>query len=134
MPDKHMHTHALLIGLLSDMKSSQIDGWMLILQMHVYLPGAQHPVHGLVRAVVKDSTDAWIPNATNTWLDSGEQLMSYASAACKCMDMLEAHVLLGNCSAFIATRYRSGSVLACSDGYMCPCNPLQRTLEPAGSS
>ena len=41
-------------------------------QVHVYLPEADHPSKGTVRAVVEDSQDAYLGNQTHIFLDSGE--------------------------------------------------------------
>ena len=46
----------------------------LAAQVHIYLPDAGHPAHGLVRVIVKDSLDNFTGPTTRTWLDSGEQL------------------------------------------------------------
>ncbi len=42
-------------------------------QVHIYLPDAQHPAHGLVRVIVKDSRDNFTGAQSRTWLDSGER-------------------------------------------------------------
>ena len=42
-----------------------------VAQVHLYLPDRNHPAFGLVRAIVKDSTDNNTANYTNTWVDSG---------------------------------------------------------------
>ena len=39
--------------------------------MHFYLPELQNPAQGLVRTIVKDSTDLYINETSETWLDSG---------------------------------------------------------------
>ena len=41
------------------------------LQVHVYLPEAQHSAQGLVRTIVKDSTDVYNETMDASWLDSG---------------------------------------------------------------
>lgn len=40
--------------------------WVLDLQIHIYLPENSHPATGLVRSIVKDSTDL----DTSSFLDS----------------------------------------------------------------
>ncbi|KAK9839475.1 hypothetical protein WJX81_004373 [Elliptochloris bilobata] len=39
-------------------------------QVHIYLPDAGHPAHGLVRVIAKDSNDAFTGPISRTWLDS----------------------------------------------------------------
>ena len=46
-------------------------------QVHIYLPDAGHPAHGLVRVIAKDSTDNFTGPTTRTWLDSGAQAPSH---------------------------------------------------------
>ncbi len=41
-------------------------------QVHIYLPDAGHPAHGLVRVIVKDSNDNFTGPTSRTWLDSGD--------------------------------------------------------------
>ncbi len=47
------------------------------MQVHIYLPEDNHPGHGLVRAIVKDSNDFLLGGTDYpdlTWLDSGKKL------------------------------------------------------------
>ncbi|KAK9797358.1 hypothetical protein WJX73_002152 [Symbiochloris irregularis] len=39
-------------------------------EVHLYLPEAQHPAEGLVRAIVKDSTNTYMNISDQVWLDS----------------------------------------------------------------
>ncbi len=50
-----------------------VDGPAYFAQVHIYLPDAQHPAHGLVRVIVKDSRDTFTGAQSRTWLDSGER-------------------------------------------------------------
>ena len=52
-----------------------IQAHMLCMQVHLYLPGADHPAHDTVRAIVKDDTDKFTGDGSRVWLDSGECLM-----------------------------------------------------------
>ena len=45
-------------------------------QVHIYLPELQHPAYGLVRAIVKDSTNNYTSPADANFLDSGECAVS----------------------------------------------------------
>ncbi len=44
----------------------------VLLQMHLYLPSADHPAHDTVRAIVKDSTDSFNGDSSRVFVDSGE--------------------------------------------------------------
>lgn len=41
------------------------------MQVHVYLPEPNHPAHGLVRVIVKDSTDNYTIATDANFMDSG---------------------------------------------------------------
>lgn len=41
------------------------------MQVHVYLPGRDHPAHDTVRAIVKDDTDKFNGDSSRVWVDSG---------------------------------------------------------------
>ena len=43
----------------------------MLVQLHVYLPDADHPAHDTVRVIVKDSTDSFNGDGARTFLDSG---------------------------------------------------------------
>ena len=43
-------------------------------QVHVYLPGKNHPAHDAVRAIVKDDTDTFAGDSSRVWVDSGAPL------------------------------------------------------------
>ena len=44
-------------------------------QVHVYLPGKNHPAHDTVRAIVKDDTDTFTGDSSRVWVDSGAPLL-----------------------------------------------------------
>ena len=44
-------------------------------QVHVYLPGKDHPAHDTVRAIVKDDTDKFNGDSSRVWVDSGTPQM-----------------------------------------------------------
>ena len=44
-------------------------------QIHVFLPTVASPAHGVVRAIVKDSTDAYLGTLSQTFLDSDGRFM-----------------------------------------------------------
>ena len=46
-------------------------------QVHVYLPGKNHPAHDTVRAIVKDDTDTFTGDSSRVWVDSGAPLLMY---------------------------------------------------------
>lgn len=57
------------------------------MQVHLYLPEAQHPAEGLVRAIVKDSMNSYMNISSQIWLDSGmfqqHEMLRFRSHACR---------------------------------------------------
>ena len=49
------------------------------MQVHVYLPGKNHPAHDTVRAIVKDDTDKFTGDSSRVWLDSGARAHCHIS-------------------------------------------------------
>ena len=64
-----------------------------ILQVHVYLPEADHPAKGTVRAILKDNADTYVNTSSQIWLDSGAYQLLITHGICK---SVAAHVVVSS--------------------------------------
>jgi hypothetical protein len=65
-------THAFAyVGKLSKKVCHSQGVSLACVQVHVYLPGKNHPAHDTVRAIVKDDTDTFADDSSRVWVDSG---------------------------------------------------------------